>query len=129
MYKACSRCGKIHPFNYTCTKGKERRFTATAESKLRSLSAWQTKRASIKERAFNLCEVCKSEGVYTYDGLEIHHITPLKENPNGLLEDSNLICLCVKHHKQADEGLLKPSYLRGLASDRDGANDSDNSDN
>ena len=119
MNKACGRCGKIHPFNYTCKVGRSRRFEKTSESSLRSLRSWQVKRDSIKSRAFNLCEVCKAEGVYTYDGIEVHHIVKLKENPDGLLDDSNLICLCTRHHKAADRGELSPDFLRAIARRRD----------
>ena len=119
MLQACSRCGKIHPYNYICNVGKYRKFTDTTENKLRSKSAWQTKRRSIRERAFNLCEVCKAQGIYTYDHIEIHHIKKLKEDPDGLLDDSNLIALCIPHHKQADNGELSADYLRELAQLRD----------
>lgn len=124
MLKACSRCGKIHAYNYVCTVGNYRKFADSTERKLRSTSAWQKKRASVKQRAFNLCEVCKAQGIYTYDNIEIHHIRKLKNNPQGLLDDDNLVALCVMHHKQADNGELSEDYLRELAKQRDdsGAN-------
>lgn len=123
MLKACSRCGKIHAYNYICKVGKERRFASTPESKLRSKNAWKIKRASIRDRAFNLCEVCRDLGVYNYDSIEVHHITKLKENPNGLLDDSNLICLCTTHHKQADNNELTVDYLRELVARREAESD------
>ena len=114
--KSCSRCGKIHPRNYKCNVG--RIYAKTDESRLRSRYAWTRKAKQIKDDANGLCEVCKAQGVYTYDGLEVHHITKLKEDPNGLLEDDNLICLCVAHHKQADDGEIKADYLRELVAKR-----------
>lgn len=120
MKKACSRCGRIHDFNYICSVGRERRFTSTPESKLRSKSSWQRKRADIKERAFNLCEVCKDNGVYNYDSIEVHHIRKLREDPDGLLDDNNLVALCTYHHKQADRGELTTEYLLSLIGKRDG---------
>lgn len=118
MYKSCSKCGKIHPSGYKCNAG--RIYTKTDEDKLRSRYAWTKKAKQIKEDANGLCEVCKAHGVFTYDDLEVHHITKLREDPNGLLEDDNLICLCSYHHKQADAGELDADYLRELVREREG---------
>ena len=114
--KSCSRCGKIHARGYKCNIG--RIYANTEEKKLRSKYAWTQKAKQIKADALGLCEVCKDQGIYTYDGLEVHHITKLSDDPNGLLDDDNLITLCVYHHKQADAGLLDEIYLRNLVSIR-----------
>lgn len=119
MLKACSRCGKIHDFNYSCNVGKYRKFADTTESRLRSKRAWQVKRDNIKESAFNLCEVCKAQGTLTYTSLEIHHIIKIKDNEALYLDNDNLICLCTYHHKQADRGELSTDYLRELARQRE----------
>jgi len=108
--KSCSRCGRIHPRGFKCG----RTYNKTAESKLRSKYAWTKKAKQIKEDALGLCEVCRAQGVYTFDGLEVHHITKLADNPDGLLEDDNLITLCSYHHKQADAGEIDADYLREL---------------
>lgn len=113
---SCGKCGKIHPRGYNCNVG--RIYTKTDESRLRSKYAWTKKAKQIKDDANGLCEVCKAQGVYTYDGLEVHHITKLREKPDGLLEDDNLICLCSYHHKQADTGEIDAEYLRQLAKKR-----------
>lgn len=109
---SCSRCGKMHPRGKKCYIG--RNYKATDESKLRSSYVWTQKAKQIKEDAQGLCEVCRAEGCYTYKGLEVHHITKLKDNPDLLLDDDNLITLCVEHHKQADDGTLSADYLREL---------------
>ena len=119
MRKACSRCGRIHDYSYKCNKGRERKFAETPESKLRSKSAWQRKRDNIKDRAFNLCEVCRDQGIYNYKDISVHHIKKLKEDPNGLLDDKNLIALCTTHHKKADAGEIPVSYLISLVERRD----------
>lgn len=127
MLKACGRCGKLHPLGYVCRYGQKLKYSERSDietAKLHNKSAWRNKRASIRERAFNLCEVCKAQGIYNYSDIEIHHITKLSKDPTGLLEDSNLIALCVKHHKQADRGELEPTYLRELAQARDTEPDS-----
>lgn len=117
MWKACPICGKIHDINYKCTS--IRTYEDTQERKLRSTNAWKRKSLEIRERAHNLCEVCKDKGVYTYNNLEVHHIEKIKNNKDKLLENYNLICLCSEHHKEADQGILDAEYLRKLAEDRE----------
>ena len=59
------------------------------------------------------------EGDYSKKDLEVHHIVKLKDDPSGFLENENLISLCVKHHKMADEGELSVEYLTSLALERE----------
>ena len=116
MYKSCAKCGKIHEYNYRCNAG--RIYTNTDDAQLRSRYSWQKKRDQIKRDAQGLCEVCKAMNLYTYDGLEVHHIVKLRDNPEGLLDDYNLICLCTYHHKQADANEIEVDYLKELARKR-----------
>lgn len=118
--KSCSKCGKIHARGVICNIG--RIYNKTDESRLRSKYAWTKKAKQIKADANNLCEVCRDKGVYTYDNLEVHHIIKLSEDKDGLLEDNNLICLCVYHHKQADAGEIDADYLRELVKFRQDLN-------
>ena len=76
------------------------------------------KREEIKKASKWLCAVCFEEGVYNYNSLEVHHITKLKDNLDGLLDDYNLICLCKHHHELADAGKIDADYLRELAKKR-----------
>ena len=115
-YKACSKCGKIHPYGYNCAVGVNR--YKVEEDKLRSRYAWTKKSKQIREDAGNLCEVCKDQGIATYNGLEVHHIEKLRENTDSLLDDDNLICLCTRHHKEADNGEIDKEYLRELVKKR-----------
>lgn len=117
MYKSCSRCGKIHAYNYNCTVGKT--YKGGAERKERSRYAWTKKSEEIRERANYLCEVCRDKGAYTYKDLEVHHITKVREDKGLLLDNYNLICLCVKHHKMADRGEIDSDYLSELARKRE----------
>jgi 5-methylcytosine-specific restriction endonuclease McrA len=119
MLFACSRCGRVHDKSFDCKAGARRRYSNTEENKLRSQYSWKVKRQSVRERANYLCEVCKDQGDYHPKAIEIHHIIKLKDDPDGLLDDRNLIALCVDHHKQADRGEIDISYLRALADKRD----------
>ena len=118
MYKACSRCGKIHPANFKCSKGII--YAGGDERKLRAKYSWAKKSKEIREKANHLCEVCRDEGVYTYSNLEVHHIDKVRENSQCLLDDFNLVTLCQRHHKLADAGKINKEYLRKLASAREG---------
>ena len=114
--KSCSRCGRIHTRGYRCNAGRV--YSRTDDAKLRSRYSWTKKAKQIKDDALGLCEVCRAKGLYTYDDLEVHHITKLRDDPTGLLNDENLICLCAYHHKQADAGEIDADYLRELAKRR-----------
>lgn len=110
--KSCSKCGKIHPRGQECKT--KRIYRDTEERKARSSWAWTKKAKQIKDDAHGLCEVCLAEGIYTYDGLEVHHIVKIRDNKDGLLDDDNLITLCTYHHKKADAGEIDPDYLKTL---------------
>ena len=112
MYKSCSRCGKMHPYGYKCNVGKI--YNGGHERTLRQTNKWKMKSEEIRERANYLCEVCRQTGRYTYNNLEVHHITKLSEDESGLLDNYNLICLCQRHHKDADSGAIPAEYLRQL---------------
>lgn len=83
--------------------------------KLRNTYKWRKKREEIKKESNYLCAVCKEEGRYNYEDIEVHHITKLKDAPEKLIDNYNLIPLCVTHHKLADEGKIDADYLRELA--------------
>ena len=114
--KACSICGKIHDANIRCKRAV--RADAQAHS-LRQTNKWHSKSLDIRERSHWLCAVCLDEGIINHESLEVHHIEKLRDNPSGLLDDENLICLCTTHHKLADENQIDADYLRKLAQKRD----------
>ena len=117
MYRSCSKCGKLHHFGEKCPES--RIYIDTEDRKLRHNNKWTKKSLEIREAAQNLCEVCRDRGIYTYDNLEVHHIIKLKFAPDKLLDNDNLICLCTKHHKEADNGVFNDDYLRKLVSIRE----------
>ena len=114
--KACSVCGKIHSADIKCVRKDAR---ADKEHKLRQKSKWHSKSLEIRDRSHWLCAVCLAQGTYNHESLEVHHITKLRDNPDGLLDDENLVCLCTAHHKLADDGLIEPELLKKLAQLRD----------
>ena len=117
MWKSCSKCGKIHSQEYKCNVG--RTFTGGEERKLRSQYSWTLKSQEIRERANHLCEVCRANGVYTYDNIEVHHIVKVRDDKSRLLDNENLICLCQEHHEQADNNQINKEYLFELAKKRE----------
>ena len=117
MYKSCSRCGRIHSKNHQCSA--HRTYTGGEERTLRSQWSWTEKSKEIRERANHLCEVCRDQGLYTYDNLEVHHIVKVTEDKTKLLDNYNLICLCGEHHTMADHGQINKDYLFELARKRE----------
>ena len=118
MYRACSRCGKIHPQEYKCNAYKE--YNGGEERRLRNTHRWSRKSLDIRQRADYLCEVCRDEGRFTYENIGVHHIEKITDRPDLLLDDENLICLCAEHHHKADAGDIPKDYLKELARKRDG---------
>ena len=118
MLKSCGKCGKVHGYNYRCNAGRIAR-TKTPDQRLRSTNRWTNKAIEIKERSKWLCAVCLTEGRYNYDDLEVHHIEKLKDAPEKLLDDDNLICLCKHHHELADAGKIDAGLLKELVETRE----------
>ena len=116
MFKACSRCGKIHNMKYKCNVGKV--YQGGKERELRATYSWHKKSKQIRNDAQHLCEVCRDHGRYTYNNLEVHHIDKIRDNEDLFLVDENLITLCQYHHHLADSGKIDQDYLRKLAHDR-----------
>lgn len=109
----------MHPYDEPCPKKKPAyRYERTGADRLRLTSRWKRKSLQVREDAHWMCEVCRDQGKATTEGLEAHHIDKLREDPDGLIEDGNLVCLCRMHHRMADDGELSKEYLRGLASKR-----------
>ena len=117
MYKACSKCGKLHSYNYKCNASRPIR--NDNESKLRNKNKWHKKSEEIREASNYLCSICKEEGRYNYKHIEVHHIDKLRDRPDRLLDNYNLVALCIEHHRLADEGKIDKDYLFKLARDRE----------
>lgn len=114
--KSCSRCGMLHKRDFVCLKG--RTYNGGFERKLRKKNICKKKNLEIKERAGWLCEVCRDHGIYTFEGLETHHIESIRKSPEKIVDDDNLICLCKQCHKQAEINKIDATYLKKLARNR-----------
>lgn len=121
MWKSCSKCGKIHKAGYKCPVAAIPQRGRTLDQKLRSTSRWQKKSEEIREKSKHLCALCREENVFTYNDIEVHHIEKLKDAPEKLLDNYNLVCLCKYHHELADAGKIEASHLLELAKAREEA--------
>ena len=113
MLKTCSICGRIHDFDKVC-RGNYKKYTK--QNKFRNTYLWQEKRDEIRERDLHMCQVCLKNGydteyIYNYNNLEVHHIIPIEEDYSKRLDSYNLITLCNKHHRMAEEGLIPREEL------------------
>lgn len=117
MWKACARCGKLHAYNYKCNVNRPVR--DDQETKLRNKNKWHEKSEEIRKASQYLCAICRAEGRYNYNRISVHHIDKLKERPDRLLDNYNLIALCEEHHKKADNGEIDKDYLFELAAARE----------
>ena len=90
MYKACSRCGKVHSSTYKCTHNKAK-YDYTEVKRLRNKYQWELKSKEIREKTNYLCEVCRDKGIYNYNMLEVHHITPIHEDTTLYLQDQTIM--------------------------------------
>jgi 5-methylcytosine-specific restriction endonuclease McrA len=117
--KSCKSCGRIVDRRHICPNRPKNKYNRTDAEQGRYTYAWQKKAKEIKERSLFMCAVCRDMGIVSCEQLEVHHIIPLVEQPDLLLEDDNLICLDEQHHQQAERGEISREYLFKLAKERD----------
>lgn len=120
MLKACPRCGKLHEIGQKCPVKRTYKKRITKIDKFRSTREWQKTREQAKERDGYMCQVC-ARGLYNTvsrrynsDSLQVHHITPVNENWERRLDETNLICLCPYHHRMAEDGAIPREALQGM---------------
>lgn len=122
MLKACSRCGRIHASGQCTVKPayKVKKYDRSDNDayQFRQRAKWRKKSKQIRTDAQYLCEVCRDKKKLVYEGLSVHHITPLSEDTSIGYEDTNLICLCSQCHELAEAGMIDREYLRRLAAIR-----------
>lgn len=107
MFKACSRCGRIHLAGHRCYANSKNYYQHDAEiKKFRNSGAWRNKAEEIKTRDKFLCQICLKKNIFNYKELSVHHIQPIAENQELRLENSNLITVCELHHKECEVGKI-----------------------
>lgn len=114
MLKSCAYCGRIHDSKHDCGRKPKRIKQPTTHDRFRWSQAWQKKREEIKQRDLFLCQICRINGRYVSEPLEVHHIIPLADDYDTRLDNDNLITLCSRCHEQAEAGDLARAYLRRL---------------
>jgi 5-methylcytosine-specific restriction enzyme A len=119
---SCTYCNSLHTRGQTCkSKPKDRRVKDSNHiTKFRNTNAWKKKREAIRKRDLNLCMACFhllpcTIKQYTFDSLEVHHITSLSKAYDKRLDDNNLITLCTMHHHMADTNRLDCGLLFDIA--------------
>lgn len=125
MLKACQYCGRIHPKNYDCGRIPTYGRKGTAEQRFRSSTAWTKASMRIRARDHYMCVYCmQHDKRVTTEGIEVHHIIPVREDYNRRLDGDNLVSLCRLHHEQAESGVIKRDALMMMAARQE---ESDNS--
>lgn len=119
--KTCTYCRKIHGKEIKCTakKGYYREKYSRYEKdkdylKFIKSKQWNNKSQEIKLLDSHCCLFCKSLGLISPVYLEVHHIVKVRNDVSLKLENSNLITLCVNHHKMADSNKISANELHRL---------------
>ena len=60
---------------------------------------WKKKRTEILDRDNYECQVCKAEGKFS-PANTVHHIIPLEQRPDLVLDDDNLLSICAGCHNR-----------------------------
>ena len=128
--KLCG-CGAVHPLEFVCPIIKARRnkrfdkYKSQTQRQLRNSGAWRKTSAQIRKATEYMCQVCRDKNIWEHAGKTVsaHHIVPVKDNVDLLLQHDNICVLCSYHHTQAEMALEKgdkefASYLKRLAQQR-----------
>jgi len=122
VLKSCSKCGRVHEHNYIC-KAIIIKNSDSLSNKFRRSRKWRNKRNDVLIRDKGLCQLCIRNlydtfgKIYNNPRIEVHHIEPIVDSYELRLEASNLISLCVYHHKRADRGEIPKEILRSIANE------------
>ena len=119
--KTCTYCHKIHDVKMKCTakKGYYRDKNTRYEKdknyiKFIKSKQWHNKSQEIKLLDSYCCLMCKLLGLISPKYLEVHHIVKVRNDASLKLDNSNLITLCVAHHKMADANKIQANELHSL---------------
>ena len=56
---------------------------------------------------------------YNFNNLSVHHALPLEESYGSRLDDDNLLTLCDRHHKMADDGEIPYSVIKQIIDEQE----------
>lgn len=102
----------VHERGYKCISGPKAPTKQLNDIvRFRNSGAWKRKRTEVKQRDNYLCQLCVLDNKFTFDALDVHHITPISISWAERLDDYNLITLCKYHHFLADNGNIKRADL------------------
>jgi len=121
VLRNCSKSGSVHEHNYNCN-AITRANSGSLSNKFRNTQVWKKKRKIVFNRDKGLCQLCIRHLYDTFgriynDSIEVHHIEPIVEAYELRLEKSNLISLCVYHHKMAERGEIPREVLKDMLKD------------
>ena len=129
MLYSCPFCHKIHDKNFKCEKWPSysiKNKNSDAE-KIRHTRRWLNKSIEIRERDHYLCQACyrnysRTLQTYNHEGLSVHHIIPINEDPEQAYNSSNLVTLCNVHHEMAERGDISRADLLKIAKEQNNVN-------
>lgn len=123
MLKSCKYCGRVHDSRYDC--GKRPRFARarrSAEHEFRSKKIWTDKSLDIRTRDHFCCQLCARDimrppalPLINVEDVQVHHITPVAEDPDMALDELNLVTVCRYHHELCEQGKISRDELRRIA--------------
>lgn len=116
MLVSCRYCNAFHKRGEICNNRPKLNYKKeiNAITRFRSSRLWQKKRQEIKIRDKYLCQYCKKNGIYQFNKLEVHHISPISKSWNKRLKNNNLITLCSACHKKADNNEIPIEELKEI---------------
>ena len=126
--KSCSYCGRVHERNYQCPKKPSRtKYKLSDADHFRNTARWRKKSIEVRTRDKGLCQCCirllyNTQQQYTFDTIEVHHITPLHEDIHRGLDNTNLLTLCKYHHYMADAGDIPRDVQHAIAKEQEDIN-------
>ncbi len=129
MLKSCQYCGRIHEDKFACEQkaaAKKRRQQKKNDKieQFRGSKAWKEKRAEIRVRDRQVCQICvrglyNPLRLYETDNLSAHHIMPLATHWDNRLDNDLLITLCGRHHEMAEAGEIPAEELIKIAKEQE----------
>ena len=119
MLKSCQYCQKIHDSKYNCGMKPPKMNRRSKYDRFRYTSAWQQKREEIKKRDRYLCQICirnlyDTTRKFNGNDLSVHHANKLNDAFEQRLDNNNLLTLCEKHHKMADDGVIPKEQILSI---------------